>query len=339
MSIEETTIENVLSLFDGISGGQIALERLGIVPKKYFASEIDQHAIAITQKNFPNTIQLGDVKGVDGKTLPKIDLIIGGSPCQSLSIASRSKQSGLTSGKSTIFYEYVRLLREVKPKYFLLENVASMKKKDKDEISKELGVQPILINSKDFSGQLRSRLYWTNIPQSAMPAPKNINMNTLLDNGYSERSKAYCITATYSRSCVQDYFLFGQRQMVFKKPVKTVYKDEEVTYLDIEEDDNGNEVEVEKVETRKIAYFTTGGKTYRIDKKANKDQLKSQDIKSAMRKMTPQECEKLQCLDVDYTKEGDYNGVIKEMSNPSRYHAVGNGWTISVIEHILENVA
>lgn len=321
---------NVLSPFDGISGGQVTLQRLGIKVNKYYASEIEPNAIAITQKNFPNTIQLGNVKNVKAKDLEHIDLLIGGSPCQSLSIASRSKESGLVSGKSTIFYEYVRLLKEVKPTYFLLENVASMKKSDKDKISKELGVQPILINSQHFSGQLRSRLYWTNIPQNPTPNNKNINLNSILDNGYTERTKSYCITATYNRACVQDYFLFGQRQMVFKKPVYCEYKEEEIEFIN----NDGNK----EKEMRKIAYFKTDGKTFRIDKKANNSELQKQAINKVMRKLTVNECEKLQCLDVDYTKEGLFDGKVQEIKKKERYSAIGNGWTISVIKHIMENL-
>src|SRR5574344_1946854 len=140
---------NVLSLFDGMSCGQIALERLGIkfdgINNKYFASEIKLDAIKVTQYNYPNTIQLGDVKKVNGKELPKIDLLIGGSPCQDLSIANKERL-GLKGTKSSLFYEYLRLLKEVKPKYWLLENV-EMPAEDVLIITNELGVQPININS------------------------------------------------------------------------------------------------------------------------------------------------------------------------------------------------
>ena len=321
---------NVFSAFDGISGGQFTLKKLGIHINKYYASEIEPNAIAITQQNFPNTIQLGDIKNIKGKDLDTIHLLIGGSPCQSLSIASRSKESGLVSGKSTIFYEYVRLLKEVKPIYFLLENVASMKKKDKDEISKELGVEPVLINSKNFSGQLRSRLYWTNIPQDEMPQKEDIKLSSLLDNAYSERDKSYCITATYNRACAQDYFLFGQRQMVFKKPVTVEYKSEYISLIN----DDGKEYK----EKRKIAYFTTQGKTYRLDKKDKNSALQKLKINEVMRKLSPVECEKLQCLDFDYTKYGLFNGKKKEIKTADRYHSIGNGWTISVIQHVMKRL-
>lgn len=155
---------NVLSLFDGISCGQVALERAGIPIKKYYASEIDKNAIKITQSNYPNTIQLGDVRELDTKILPKIDLLIGGSPCQDLSIIKCKTRQGLEGQKSSLFYEYIRILKAVKPKYFLLENVASMNKQDKDVITSCIGVEPVLINSNCFSAQERERLYWTNIP-------------------------------------------------------------------------------------------------------------------------------------------------------------------------------
>lgn len=154
----------VLSLFDGISCGRVALQRAGIPVEVYYASEIDKHAIQITQKNFPDTIQLGDVTKIDFEQYEgEIDLLIGGSPCQSLSITLSQTRQNL-DGKSKLFFEFVRALKEVKPKYFLLENVASMKKECRDIISDYMGVEPILINSNCFSAQDRPRLYWTNIP-------------------------------------------------------------------------------------------------------------------------------------------------------------------------------
>jgi DNA (cytosine-5)-methyltransferase 3A len=174
---------NVLSLFDGMSCGQQALERAGIKVDKYFASEIDKYAIQVTMANYPNTIQLGSVVNVDGHSLPKIDILIGGSPCQSFSFAGKRKgmstkdeQEILTlehylqlkeegfefEGQSYLFWEYMRLLNEVKPKYFLLENVMMGEKWEK-VLSKAIGVKPIMINSSLLSAQNRQRLYWTNI--------------------------------------------------------------------------------------------------------------------------------------------------------------------------------
>lgn len=156
---------NVLSCFDGMSCGQIALERAGIKVNNYFASEIDEKAIYITQKNFPNTKQLGSVTELKGSDLPKIDLLFGGSPCQSFSSFGNGKGF---EGKSGLFWEFVRVLNEVKPTYFLLENVV-MKKEWEDIITEALGVEPIRINSNLFSAQNRPRIYWTNIPINELP--------------------------------------------------------------------------------------------------------------------------------------------------------------------------
>jgi len=149
----------VLSCFDGISCGQLALKRAGVPVDRYYASEIEPNAIKVTQHNFPDTIQLGDVRNIKAANLPKIDLLIGGSPCQTFSQAG--ERTGF-DGKSGLFYEFLRLLKEVNPTYFLLENV-KMKKDWQDEISKELGVEPVLIDSNLVSAQDRKRLYWTNI--------------------------------------------------------------------------------------------------------------------------------------------------------------------------------
>ena len=167
---------NVLSLFDGMSCGQIALNRVGIKYDNYYASEIDVHAIKVTQHNYPNTIQLGDIHNIKGSDLPKIDLCFGGSPCQSFS--SAGNRTGF-DGKSGLFWEFVRVLNEVQSKYFLLENV-KMKKEWEDIITKEMGVEPIRINSNLVSAQNRERLYWTNIPNLTQPEDKNIKLSDVL---------------------------------------------------------------------------------------------------------------------------------------------------------------
>ena len=152
---------NILSLFDGISCGQIALNRAGIKYDNYFASEIDKNSIQVTQKRFPETIQIGDVLNVSTDSLPKIDLLMGGSPCQGFSWAG--KRLNFDDPRSKLFFEFYRILEGVNPKYFLLENV-NMKKESQQVIPDHLGVEPVFINSADFSAQERKRLYWTNIP-------------------------------------------------------------------------------------------------------------------------------------------------------------------------------
>ena len=178
MSVGKKEKINVLSLFDGMGCGQIALNKVGIEYENYFASEIDKYAIQVTQKNYPNTKQLGSVTEVNGIDLPKIDLLFGGSPCQSFSNAGNGKGF---DGKSGLFWEYVRILKEVKPTYFLLENVV-MKKEWEDIITEALGVKPIKINSRLLSAQNRPRLYWTNIPNITEPNDKDIKMSDVLED-------------------------------------------------------------------------------------------------------------------------------------------------------------
>jgi site-specific DNA-cytosine methylase len=176
-------IGNVLSLFDGMSCGQIALNRTGVSYDNYYASEIDKYAIQVTQNNYPNTKQIGSITEVKGTDLPKIDLLFGGSPCQSFSSAGNGKGF---DGKSGLFWEFVRVLNEVKPKYFLLENVV-MKKEWEDVITEALGVKPIKINSKLVSAQNRPRLYWTNIPNVIEPEDKNIKLIDILENNIFDK--------------------------------------------------------------------------------------------------------------------------------------------------------
>lgn len=169
---------NVLSLFDGMSCGQIALNRLNLDYKNYFASEIDPHAIKVTQANYPDTKQIGSVTDVRGSDLPKIDLLIGGSPCQGFS--SYGKLLNFNDPRSVLFFEFVRLLKETKPTFFMLENV-NMKKEYRDIISEHLGVEPIRINAALMSAAKRDRLYWTNIPGVKQPEDKNVNLDDILD--------------------------------------------------------------------------------------------------------------------------------------------------------------
>jgi len=171
-----SAIINVLSLFDGMSCGRVALERAGIPVANYFASEVDKYAIQIAKKNYPDTIHIGDVTKVFAKDLPKIDLLIGGSPCQGFSFAG--KQLNFDDPRSKLFFEFVRLLKETKPKYFLLENVR-MKKEFQDVISKELGVEPVEINSALVSAQNRRRLYWANFPIT-QPKDKGILLKDII---------------------------------------------------------------------------------------------------------------------------------------------------------------
>lgn len=190
---------NVLGLFDGMSCGQIALNRAGVKYDNYFASEIKPHAIKVTQHNYPNTVQLGDVTKIKASDLPKIDLLIGGSPCQDFSQGNK-KRLGLNGNKSVLFFEYLRLLNELKPKYFLLENV-EMGKNNIRILSEYLDCFPVNINSSRVSAQFRNRYYWTNINgfkrdmfnnYSNIPQPidKNIKLQDILESGYTDKIKS-----------------------------------------------------------------------------------------------------------------------------------------------------
>ena len=200
----------VLSLFDGMSCGQIALKKIGFNVDNYFAAEIKQHAIKCTQHNFPETIQIGDVRKVSYKDgilttengifeVGKIDLLIGGSPCQDLSVLMRNRE-GLDGKKSSLFNEWLRIKNEVNPRYFMLENVASMSIDNKNKIDELLGVTGIFINSTLFSAQLRKRYYWTNLNVDLKIEDKCIELQSILESGYTERKKSVCIVRNYAGS-------------------------------------------------------------------------------------------------------------------------------------------
>ena len=199
---------NVLSLFDGISCGRVALARAGVPVRKYFASEVDKHAIAVSQANWPDTVHLGDVCGVQPQNLPKIDLIFAGSPCQGFS--SNGTGDGFDHRQSKLFWEFIRLLRALKPKYFLLENV-KMKQEWRDVISREVGCEPVAINSSLLSAQSRPRLYWTNLPSASVPLDQGLTIFDILEKPaapnqpmVTKAQKAFCLTATHGNCLGKD---------------------------------------------------------------------------------------------------------------------------------------
>ena len=209
---------NVLSLFDGIATGLVALKELGYVPN-YYASEIEDNAVSVAMKNHPEIMQMGDVTKLtfendnlysreyveyleriisfQKRMVGQFDLLIGGSPCNQLS-AQHHTREGLDGKDSGLFYDYLRLLKETKPKYFILENV-KMIKKYQDEISYLLGVQPIKINSELVSAQKRDRLYWTNIPNITIPENKHIMLQDIIEDGFVNKDKSNCVTEAMSR--------------------------------------------------------------------------------------------------------------------------------------------
>jgi len=226
----------VLSLFDGMSCGRIALDQLGIPVEKYYASEIDKYAIQVSQANYPEIVQVGDICNLDAKDYQDVDLIIAGSPCQGFSFAG--KQLAFDDPRSALFFEFIRLLKEIKPKYFLLENVR-MKKEFLQVISEQVsgcypeipfGIEPIFINSSLLSAQSRQRYYWTNIPGIKQPEDKGIVLRDILEDNFdSDRDKSYCIDANYSKTGAKPHhYKDKHRRQLVNKPIKVGMNVEEV---------------------------------------------------------------------------------------------------------------
>ena len=288
---------NILSLFDGISCGQIALERANIKVNKYYASEIEQFAIDITQKNYPNTIQLGDVFDIDYSKLDKIDLLIGGSPCTYWSSA-RAKNTGreLTPDGigGQLFMQYVKALKETKPKYFLYENNNSMSKEIKEFITKQLGVEPMMINSSLVSGQIRRRLYWTNIPNIEQPKDKNIKLMDILEKNVNDKY--------YLSEKMKKYAMSSGTKNFYVKP----------------------EINLEKARPLTTAPNKRAGTTTYMT-----DNFINGGSKEKMRRLTPIEYERLQTIPDNYTYLTGH-----KFEDSKRYKAVGNAWTVDIIAHL-----
>jgi len=310
---------NVLSLFDGISCGQIALQRAGIKVNQYFASEIDKYAIKVTQHDWPETIQLGSVTEVKAENLPIIHLVIGGSPCQGFSFAG--KQLNFDDPRSKLFFEYVRILEEIKKVNpdvkFLLENV-KMKKESEKIITKTLGVEPIEINSQLFSAQSRERLYWSNIKISFLPNQNDCYVNNILDQN------------------VKDNFFLKNNYTLLT--LKTKEK-----RIDILEKNYRKNIKIQlskPVLVSEVINDTPSGRSRQTDRLysalsksptllANRAcDLKidcGSDNQNLWRTLTPIEVERLQTVPENYTN------IIPDSQ---RYKCLGNGWTVDVIAHI-----
>ena len=311
---------NVLSLFDGMSCGQLALKKANISYENYYASEIDVHSISIAKKNFPNTIHVGNVIHLNQKKLPKIDLLIGGSPCQGFSMAG--KQLNFEDSRSKLFFEFVRLLKELRPKYFLLENV-KMKQEYKDVISSYLGTDCIEINSNLLSAQNRKRLYWTNIENVNQPKDKKVSLKKVLQKNVSLEK------------------LFLNEESIIKQNIQK-YRDEGLVSQVV-----FTERRTEEAKRIRKEYRTKHGRDFsprrakemvpRVDDKCNclttsltKEHVLI-DESFKIRKLTPIECERLQTVPDNYT-------YLPSISDTQRYKMLGNGWTISVIAHIFKNI-
>jgi DNA-cytosine methyltransferase len=316
----------VLSLFDGISCGQIALERAGIKVDKYYASEIDKYAIKVTQNNYPKTIQLGDVTKIKGSGLPKIDLLIGGSPCQGFSFAG--KQLNFEDERSKLFFEFVRLLVECKPKYFLLENV-KMKKEYQDVITKYLGVEPIKINSSLVSAQNRERLYWTNVPNIVQPKDKSILLRDILEDDVDSKyfmNKPLILNGKNKGHIGDlDYKDNERQRRVYSDDVKSptlLSRSDSPRILNIGSLDMKASQQIKRV-------YDVNGLCPTLDTMQGGHRQPKILEDNRVRKLTPLECERLQTVPDNYTE-----GV----SNTQRYKMLGNGWTVDVIAHIFQGI-
>lgn len=337
----------VLSLFDGIATARYALDQLGI-PVHYYASEVDKYAIRIATKNYPDIIQLGDIRQIKAKDLPKVDLLIGGFPCQDLSIAKNNRQ-GLKGERSGLFYEMLRLHKETKPKYFVYENVASMAKDQKELITKEISavagyrVEPIMINAALVSAQNRKRLFWTNI-EVPQPEDRGILLKDILENATTETPKARTIDANYHKGGK----IGGTHQSSLRN-----YEVSQKTLESIKSWNNAQAGRIRGIDGKSVTLQAGGGGTgaktglykvpvalrnrgngkqpeYNGTNKANSLTTVQTDSmvqeETIIRKLTTIECERLQSLPDNYTE-----GV----SNTQRYKALGNAFNAKVIKHIL----
>lgn len=304
----------VLSLCDGMSCGQLALKKLGIPIEAYYAAEIKDVAIKVTLDNFPNTIEIGDVNQVSYKDgilttengdlqVGQIDLVMFGSPCQTFSLAMITEHRvGLEDReKSGLFYECYRILQEVKPKYFLMENVRSMKDKDRDFISQVMGVEPIMIDSALIAPAMRKRYYWTNIEGVEQPKKKDIPLQSILTSGYTERQKARCLTVSDSRPLTTSVKMF--HRFYYKGFNTLVFKDRQ-HYLNCKQyyDDN---------------YKGMAAKDIPVDET---------DVFDGVRYLNQLELERCQTVPEGYTKI---------LTRNEAADVLGDGWTIDVIAHIL----
>ena len=341
---------NVLSLFDGMSCGQIALERAGIKVENYFASEIDKNSIKVTMANYPNTKQLGDVTEVYAKNLPKIDLLIGGSPCQGFSFAG--KQLAFDDPRSKLFFEFVILWNEIKEinpnAKFLLENVR-MKKEYEKVISDYLGLEPMFICSSLFSAQQRKRLYWSNIntietmfgikTHFDLPADKGLTLIDILENkednqiaveiSKQKRHGKHILESSFNNKS-NSLTTFEHNSMVGIFPISDDFylNDDNIKkaakYKEARTFKTGNSRGAmpfpNKLNWKSLCLTTTNGSSRTVN---------FVDDGFGVRRLTPLEWERLQTVPENYTSY---------VAKSHRYKMIGNGWTVDVIVHIFKNL-
>lgn len=356
---------NILSCFDGMSIAQQSLKELDIKVDNYYASEIDKYCIASTRKNFPNTIQLGDILQLDEFNLPKdINLLISGYPCQSFSIAGARKEFDDPRGQ--LFFEMMRVIHIVKPKYLILENVASMKKETQKYISSIIGVESTMIDASLVSAQSRKRLFWIaklndqgiyeqiHIPQ---PEDKGILLKDIIEDGAVDRDKRLVVTATYAKGgSLEHYLEKSDRQLIFcinnkNSQGNRVY------------DTNGKSTTLQGLSGglgAKTGLYAVASRGRNIVNGKRHDELgakttqrlevggeKANTITSVqkdtmlldgyvVRKLSPIECLRLQSLPDDYLDNIIVNN--KPLSTSQKYKLCGNAFNCEVIKHIINSI-
>lgn len=328
---------NVLSCFDGMACGRLALERADIDIDKYFASEIDKYAIATAQKNFPDIIQLGNVEHWEMWNLPKIDLLLGGSPCQGLSFAG--KRLNFDDPRSRLFFVYVDILKYLKSKNpdlkFLLENVI-MKQEQQDIISEMLGVSPVMIDSSLVSAQSRKRLYWTDIPNVTIPEDMHIRLVDILETDVSDEYMLSSKALQYMDRTVKDgrsHWDFAHHSdsgMEKSHAVVTnLYKGVPYNVLIVRRLNQVGSLYKNNADAGRIYSADGLARTLKGESGGMGGKMGLYQIGDVVRKLTPIECERLQTVPDNYTE-----GV----SKTQRYRMLGNGWTVDVIAHIMKGL-
>jgi len=396
----------VVSLFDGISCGHIALEHAGYAVSNYEAFEIDKYARAISRYRYPDIVYHGDVLDADFKQFSGYDLVMGGSPCTFWSIAKHNREVDKDGMGWKLFMRFVEAVWQIQPRYFLYENVASMPSNIKDYISDELGCEPVLINSALVSAQQRKRLYWTNIEGISQPSDKGILLKDILESGIPYQDKSHCITATYQGAEFRSSLEKKKRTMI-AEPIaladksqtilSTLYKenalsmvkrqktglfvaeavdtedvgaalrtraDENGSFKRLEVRDDGKLNALTTVQTDsvvcspvRVGTYATGGQGNRIysvhgktvsmcangggrGAKTGLYKINLPDGDYTVRKLSVVEAERCQTIPDNYTAFGiDDNGKTVNISNTQRYKAIGNGWTVDVIAHILSHMS
>jgi DNA (cytosine-5)-methyltransferase 3A len=350
---------NVLSLFDGISCARMALQRAGVEVATYYASEIEPNAIKVAMAQHPTTKQLGNVKDLKLEELPRIDLLVGGSPCQDLSSAKHERK-GLEGDRSGLFWQYAKIKKALNPKWWLLENVASMRVSDRDKITAEMGVQPILFDAALVSAQSRKRLFWTNIPFT-LPEDKGIKLKDILLKDVPEKlwfKGKYTATKRGKRDIIRVGHVgesTGQANRVYSPDGKSqvllsggggLGAKTGLYEIYVPEGDSKERIRVGHDVRRRLkdgvrADYDTSIKPIRRMEVRNDDKCGTLTtvqkdnhvvdvVDKRIRKLDPVECERLQGLPDGYT-EG--------IADSNRYKVCGNAFNVDVVAHILRGMS